>query len=108
MTILDDFSEVKSPRHIAALELAAQGVPVFPCVPGGKAPAVKDGFKGASADPAQMDAWWSREDFNIGVRPADMGLVCLDLDHYKPGGVREEFQATLPATRTHQTPHGGD
>jgi hypothetical protein len=87
--------------------LAGNGIPVFPCK-ADKSPLTAKGFKDASADPAQIDAWWSKGDWNIGVRPWDMGLVALDLDHYKPGGVSAAFQEILPLTRTHLTPHGGE
>ena len=37
------------PLSVAARELARAGVPVFPCVPGGKRPRVEHGFREATA-----------------------------------------------------------
>lgn len=42
-----------------ALWYAQQGVPVFPCQPGGKAPATRHGFKDASTEPDRVRAWWA-------------------------------------------------
>ncbi|MBD4580751.1 DNA primase, partial [Xanthomonas citri pv. citri] len=39
------------PASAAARELAAAGVPVFPCVPGGKRPLTEHGFHDATTDP---------------------------------------------------------
>lgn len=44
----------------AAQHYAGLGVPVFPCVPGEKRPLVAHGFKDATADTAQVGAWWRR------------------------------------------------
>jgi hypothetical protein len=97
-----------SPRHAEALALATQGIPVFPCQAGGKAPAVEKGFKSATTDANQINAWWGEDDYNIGVRPADMGMVAVDLDLSKRDGVSQALLDMLPATRTHQTPSGGE
>ena len=43
------------PLPVAATRFAQAGVPVFPCVPGGKRPVVEGGFHAASSDPAQID-----------------------------------------------------
>ena len=39
----------------AALDYAARGLPVFPLVPAGKAPAVSRGFLSATTNPAKPD-----------------------------------------------------
>jgi len=96
-----------SPRHAEALALAARGIPVFPCQVGGKPPAVEKGFKAATTSPDQINAWWSQADYNIGVRPADMGVVALDLDLYKPDGVSKAIRDMLPDTFTIQSPRLG-
>jgi hypothetical protein len=63
----------------AALLYAALGYPVFPCVPGGKAPLTPRGFKDATRDPAQIAAWWEKyPDANIGIPTA--GLLVVDVD----------------------------
>ena len=71
----------------AAVTLARAGVPVFPCVPGGKQPLTKRGFLDASADPAQVTAWWRRwPDANLALPTgAASGVDVVDVDVH-PGG----------------------
>ena len=38
----------------------SRGIPVFPCVPGGKRPLTAHGFQDASADPDVINFWWRR------------------------------------------------
>jgi hypothetical protein len=95
-----------SPRHAEALRLAAEGFPVFPCEVNGKKPVPDHGFHDRTTDVAQINEWWSRADYNIGIVPADMGLVAFDLDLYK--GVSKPIRQMLVPTRTHQTPGGGE
>ncbi|MGK0741838.1 bifunctional DNA primase/polymerase [Leucobacter sp. Z1108] len=66
----------------AAQHYAGLGVPVFPCVPGEKRPLVAHGFKDATADTAQVGAWWRRwPEANIGIPtgPAS-GIEVVDVD----------------------------
>ena len=44
----------------AAGVLAASGLPVFPCVPGGKRPLTLHGFHEATTDLSQVAVWWRR------------------------------------------------
>lgn len=106
-------TEQKSPRHTAALAYAEQGIPVFPCLVNGKRPATENGFRDASCDPAQIDAWWSAADYNIGLEPERAGWCVIDPDmgHGKNGeaslaALEAEFGA-LPPTYTVRTPGGG-
>ncbi|MEJ6490148.1 bifunctional DNA primase/polymerase [Leucobacter sp. USCH14] len=66
----------------AARHYVSLGVPVFPCVPGEKRPLVAHGFKDASTDPAQVEAWWRRwPDANIGIPTGPIsGIEVVDVD----------------------------
>ena len=65
----------------AALSAAARGWHVFPCVPGGKRPALRDNWQQlATTDPARVLRWWTRMPFNIGISCGPSGLVVIDLD----------------------------
>ena len=50
----------------AALDYAARGLPVFPCMPRGKTPAVARGFHSATTNPATIRRYWTDPDRNIG------------------------------------------
>src|SRR5580704_11741394 len=92
----------------AALEYAAAGFPVFPCIPDGKAPLCTHGFKEATTEPEQITAWWTNHpDANIGTSPAAAGLIVLDVDRYK-GGIDQELLDQLPHTYSVLTPNGGE
>ena len=69
----------------AALAYAARGWPVFPCLPLSKVPATgQGGFKNATTDPAQIEAWWTESpNYNIAFSPRDAGLSVVDLDPAK-------------------------
>ena len=65
----------------SALSLAARGWHVFPCVSGGKRPALRGSWQDhATTEPARIRAWWSRAAFNIGIACGPSGLVVIDLD----------------------------
>ena len=92
MSTLARLSEVRA----MAGWLAARGVPVFPCLPGGKTPASAHGFKDASADPATVAAWWQQTPYNVGIATGPAGLVVLDLDTPKPGKPLPAEWASVP------------
>lgn len=77
----------------AALALAAAGVPVFPCAPGGKHPITRRGFLDATTDRRQVRAWWRRSPWaNIGIPTgAASGLVVVDVDVHGPVNGTEAF-----------------
>lgn len=83
------------PLPEAARAFAAAGVPVFPCAPGGKHPLIRDGqgFRDATTDLAQVEAWWSRApEANIGIPTgAVSGVVVIDVDVHGPVNGYERF-----------------
>ena len=84
---------------VAARSLAAAGVPVFPCVVEGKRPLTRRGFLGASSDPEQVAAWWSRTPYaNIGIPTgAPSGVVVVDVDVHGPHDGRAAYQRATDA-----------
>jgi hypothetical protein len=107
-----------SDKLTAAKSLASRGFKVFPLVPGGKTPAIKEWPDKATTDPAQIERWWGPDslgwdrDYNIGVLTGN-GLVVLDIDC--KNGV-DGFQSLtkleflyddLPPTFTVSTPRSG-
>jgi hypothetical protein len=64
----------------AALDTAARGWPVFPLVPGGKAPAIKNWERRATTDPDRIRRCWAAGPYNIGLATGPAGLVVVDLD----------------------------
>ena len=109
-----------TPRHEAALAYARAGVPIFPCVPDGtlndkgepsKAPATKNSFADATTDLDQINRWWARADYNIGLEPGRIDQFVIDIDP-RHGG--DETWAKLitalhdvPTVRVIQTWSGG-
>lgn len=66
----------------SARAFAANGLPVFPCAPGGKRPAIARGFHSASTSAECVSQWWRRiPTANIGMPTgAASGLVVVDVD----------------------------
>ena len=99
-----------TPRHLQALAYAREGIAVFPCVVGGKAPACPNGFKDRTANEVIINSWWRTADYNIGVVPEDAGLCVIDVDP-KNGGLDTWAALTCDKppriTRTIITPSGG-
>lgn len=91
------------PLPQAAARLAAAGLPVFPCVPGGKRPLVEHGFHEATTDARQVASWWRRwPGANVGVPTGhESGLEVVDVDQ-KPG--ESGFDAFERARRTGLVP----
>jgi hypothetical protein len=94
-----------------ALELAAQGIPVFPCL-ANKKPACRHGFKQATSTPIEVEELWrASPGVRIGVPTGEAsGLFCLDVDTARhPEAVQwhERFAQQLPQTRLHKTESGG-
>jgi predicted P-loop ATPase len=93
-----------------ALELAEQGIPVFPCL-ADKSPAIKGpgGHNDASADPTVVRALFKKAGkaaalVGVPTGPAS-GLDVLDIDYRNGGGAWEDDNLDeLPETRVHRTP----
>jgi len=112
----------EQPRHqidpaavlATALNLAATGWPVFPCVPGGKRPLTGHGMLDATRDPDQIRTWWRRTPTaNLAV-PTGAGTIdVLDVDVRATGSGFPAFNAVhraglLPGySRVVATPSGG-
>lgn len=71
----------RPPRLLdAALTYASWGWPVFPLRPRQKRPATSNGFKDATTDVEQINAWWTRNpDYNIGL-PTGTAFDVIDVD----------------------------
>lgn len=100
----------------AAIRLAKQGQPVFPCKSSGakaKAPLTKNGLLDATTDPAQIKAWWRK------YGPAAIGIATghvwdvldVDVKHEVDGRVHLPMLNRLGlldgCQRIARTPSGG-
>ena len=64
-----------------ALALAADGIPVFPCVPNGKKPMTRNGFRDATTDRRKIRRWWSYSPCaNLAVPTGTLSWDVLDVD----------------------------
>jgi len=97
----------------AALSVARNGKPVFPCKPKGKEPLIKRGHLDATTDPRKIHMWWKRwPNANIAVPTGERSsFFVLDVDRDGWGfgtldGLEEQF-GELPPTLTVSTGRGG-
>lgn len=95
----------KSPRHKMALWYARAGIPVIPCVPGGKFPTIKWQTE-RTTDTDRINRWWAERDCNLAVCPEDAGWCAIDLDGEEGIGSWEALGGTFD-TRVVDTPSGG-
>ena len=60
------------------------GYPVFPCVPGQKAPLTQHGFHDATTDVGRIEAWWRKHpQANIAIPTPGLQLItAADLKKY--------------------------
>lgn len=90
-----------------ALGYARLGWHVHPLKPGLKEPDSPHGFKDATTDPDQIEAWWDEKpDRNIGIATGPSGLAVVDADTYKDD-VDLAVIERLPGTLTARTARGG-
>jgi len=62
------------------------GWPVFPCRPGSKEPATRNGFLDATTDEAQIREWWRREpERNVAIATGAPGPDVVDVDLREDG-----------------------
>ena len=86
-------------------------LPVFPCVPNGKLPAIARGFYAATTNPETIKRYWRRSDRNIGIPTGSVsGFWVLDVDgDAGKSSIRalEAEHGRLPPTREVITGGGG-
>jgi len=80
---------------LAARRFAAAGVPVFPCMSGGKRPATGRGFLDATIDPGRVARWWRHSPHaNVGIPTGSVsGVVVVDVDVHAVDGYLAYGQA---------------
>jgi len=68
--------------HTAALQLAQNGLAVFPCQPRGKQPACDGGLHAATTDPERINRWWQAfPELNIGIATGAVSdIFVLNID----------------------------
>jgi hypothetical protein len=78
----------------AALRYVSLGIPVFPCVPGGKQPLTPNGFHDATSSARAVQRWWQRQPAaNIGLPTgASSGVLVVDLDVHSSGSGFAAFE----------------
>ena len=97
-----------------ALTFAAAGIPVFPCLPGGKPPLTANGFHDATIDTDQIRDWWTaRPTANIATPTGAPNFDVLDVDVRPDGTGWPAFDQAKHAglidgwIRAVRTPSGG-
>ena len=102
-----------NPMLAKALIYAANGWHVFPVTPNAKLPLgslVTNGFHGATKVAETITHWWTEApNVNIGLNLAASGLVCIDVDSYKPDCAFDEYMLgkDMPKTLVQHSASGG-
>jgi len=80
----------------SALAAALRGWYVFPCVVGGKRPALRGNWQDlATTSTGQVRDWWARAPYNIGIACGPSKLIVIDLD--LPHGSEDDREADREA-----------
>ncbi|WRS29193.1 bifunctional DNA primase/polymerase [Actinomycetaceae bacterium MB13-C1-2] len=90
------FKDLRTSPALAARQLAEAGVPVFPCIPGGKRPLPgSNGFLDATTNPEQINSWWRRTpNANLAIPTgSESGVVVVDVDVHGTNGFHAFSQA---------------
>ena len=103
------------PLREAAWQLAAAGVPIFPCAPGGKTPLTHKGFHEATTDARRIRSWWRwMPEANIAMPTGTVsGIDVVDVDRKAAGSGFVGFDRARRAglatgwTALVRTPSGG-
>lgn len=94
----------------AALAYATQGIAVFPLKVREKEPIVRQGFKRATTDAAQIRRWWASRPYNIGIATGEQaGFWVLDEDGpeaFEATAALEAMHGALPVTAAQATGKG--
>ncbi len=97
-----------------AIAFANAGIPVFPCVPGGKTPLTANGFHDATTDPEIVAGWWRwRPEANIATPTGTGTFDVLDVDMRPNGSGYPAYHQARAAglldgwIRAVRTPSGG-
>jgi hypothetical protein len=94
----------------AALDYAARGLPVFPCMPLSKTPAVARGFHAATTNPATIRRLWTNSECNVAIPTgAASGFWALDVDGAEGAATLRALEmkhGAIPKTRTVVTARG--
>jgi hypothetical protein len=96
----------------AAVRYVELGWKVFPCLPGEKRPATRNGLLNATADLELVTSHWSKHpDHNVAIRTgAESGLIVLDQDAngFESLADLEREHGPIPRTLSVVTPSGGE
>jgi hypothetical protein len=106
-----------NPKLVAALQLAINGFPVFPCKPNGKYARDKGWQAQATVDPVQVFKWWTNDpDCNIGVFTDRLLVLDADVKPDDKGNPQNGYETLeqlqlehgrLPDTARTKTTSGG-
>ena len=97
---------------LQGFDYAAKGWHVFPVTPNAKSPlgSGPQGYHDATTMVETITEWWTEApNANIGLNLAASGLVCIDIDSYKPDCAFDEYMRgkDMPKTLVQQSASGG-